>query len=76
MVSSFSANDSVPSPDVIRTAINKSIPLLEKGTKGSVEQRQCFTCHNQAVPVLALAEVRKRGFAIDEKNFETQLGHT
>ena len=76
MVSSLSANDSVPSPDVIRAAINKSIPLLEKGTKGSVEQRQCFTCHNQAVPVLALAEVRKRGFTIDEKNFDTQLRHT
>lgn len=76
MVSSLCADDSVPSPDAIRAAINKSIPLLEKGTKGSAEQRKCFTCHSQAVPVLALAEVRKRGFAIDEKNFKKQLRHT
>ena len=74
--SAVCADESVPAPDVIRAAINKSIPLLEKGTKGSADQRQCFTCHSQAVPVLALAEVRKRGFTIDEENFERQLQHT
>ncbi len=71
-----SADDSVPSPDAIRSAISRSIPLLEKGSRESAEQRQCFTCHNQAMPVLALAEARKRGFAVDEKNFERQLQHT
>jgi hypothetical protein len=76
MGSSLLADDSVASPEKISAAIKKSIPLLEKGAKGSAEERTCFTCHNQAVPVLALAEVRKRGFAIDEENFENQLQHT
>ncbi len=76
MASSLPAGDSVASPEEISAAIKNSIRLLEKGAKGSAEERTCFTCHNQAVPVLALAEVRKRGFAIDEKNFENQLQHT
>lgn len=65
-----------PSPATLRTAINKSIPLLEKGSAGSADHRQCFTCHSQAVPVLALTEARQRGFAIDEENFERQVQHT
>lgn len=64
------------SPLAIRAAIRKAIPLLENGARESARQRQCFTCHNQAVPVLTLAEARRRGFRIDEKNFEAQLKHT
>ncbi len=75
-VSDLSAGDAGPSADAIRAAISKSVPLLEKGSMGSADQRQCFTCHNQAVPLLALAEARKRGFAIDQDNFERQLRHT
>lgn len=75
-VSGVFAEDAEPSSDMLRAAITKSIPLLEKGSAGSAEQRQCFTCHSQAVPVLALAEARDRGFTIDASNFERQLRHT
>ncbi|MCH7551193.1 MAG: hypothetical protein IIA35_05775, partial [Proteobacteria bacterium] len=57
----------------LRAAITKSIPLVEKGSAGSAEKRTCFTCHSQAVPVVALAAVKQRGFAIDEDNFATQI---
>ena len=70
------ADDSEISPEVIRLVISKSIPLLEKGTMGSADQRQCFTCHSQTIPVLALVEARKRGFTIDDENFKRQMGHT
>lgn len=62
--------------DATRAAIVRSLPLLEKGTQGSAEQRKCFTCHNQALPMLTLVEARKRGFAINEDNFTRQLDHT
>lgn len=68
--------DDTPPADRIRAAIERSIPLLEKGAKGSADERQCFTCHSQAAPVLALAEVQRRGFSIDKENFERQLRHT
>jgi hypothetical protein len=70
------ADDTDASADGIRGAISKTIPLLQQGMKGSADERKCFTCHNQAVPVFALAEARRRGFAIDEENFTRQLDHT
>ncbi len=60
----------------IRIAISRAIPLLQAGAQGSSEQRKCFTCHSQAVPVLALAQARAKGFAIDEQIFDQQVEHT
>lgn len=62
--------------DSVRKAVAKSIPLLEQGSSGSADKRTCFTCHNQAVPVLALAEARRRGLPIDSRNLKRQLNHT
>jgi N-acyl-D-amino-acid deacylase len=75
-VSDLIADDSGPAPDVARDAITRAIPLLEKASAGSAAQRVCFTCHNQAVPVFALVEAKKRGFDVDFENLETQLQHT
>ena len=74
--SNLDADESPSLPDKVKAAISKAIPLLEKGTAGSADQRQCFTCHNQALPILALVEARKRGFGLDEPNLERQLRHT
>jgi hypothetical protein len=60
----------------VSAAIRKAIPLLEKGAAGSATEKKCFTCHSQALPVLALAEARQRGFKIDETVFQSQLQHT
>ena len=60
----------------VREAISRAIPLLEKASAGSADHRTCFTCHNQALPILALAEARKRNFVVDEKNFTRQVQHT
>lgn len=60
----------------VRSAIKKSIPLLEKTTIGTSEHRGCFTCHGHAMPVVALVEARRRGFIIDENNIREQLEHT
>lgn len=70
------ADEPATQEQAVRAAINRSIPLLEAGAAGSAEQRQCFTCHNQALPVFALAEAQSRDFKIDEANFERQLAHT
>ena len=61
----------------IRAAVSKSLPLLEKAAKGSMEKRsQCFTCHNQGLPVMALTTARGRGFAVDEENLRQQIQFT
>lgn len=63
-------------PSAIKSAIEKSIPLIEKASAGSARERKCFTCHNQAMSVFVLDEAKKRGFAIDEANFQLQIEHT
>jgi hypothetical protein len=59
--------------DALRTAVEKSLPLLMKGAVGHRENRTCFSCHNQGVPILATAAARERGFKVDEEELGRQL---
>lgn len=71
------AADSAPTPDVIRSAVEKSLPLLTAGARGSMEKRErCFTCHNQGLPVMALSMARSRGFKIDAEELRKQVKFT
>ena len=70
------ASEDGVSPADVRSAIRKAIPLLEAGSAGSADQRKCFTCHNQALPIVALCEARRRGFKVDENNLKRQIKHT
>ena len=63
-------------PEQVRAAVVKSIALLQQGGAGYREHRECFSCHHQALPVMALAEARRHGFSIDEAEFRAQLDHT
>ena len=71
------AADIAPSSEAIKAAVVKSLPLLETGARGSMEKRkQCFTCHNQALPIMALTTARSRGFTIDAENLRRQIQFT
>jgi hypothetical protein len=61
---------------VLRTAIQRSLVLLERASAGSADERKCFTCHSQALPVFAIASARRAGFEVDSHNFERQISHT
>ncbi len=66
-------------PDLaaIKAAVTKSLPLLERSAKTSMEERpQCFTCHHQGMPVLALTTARDRGFKIDAEGLRNQVQFT
>jgi hypothetical protein len=72
-----SAADTVPSDEAICLAVKKSLPLLTAGARGSMEEReQCFTCHNQGLPIMALTTARERGLAIDGENLRQQVQFT
>jgi hypothetical protein len=71
------AEDVGPANEVIEAAVMKSVPLLEAGARGSMAKRkQCFTCHNQALPVMALTMAQSRGIKIDTENLRQQLQFT
>ena len=62
-----------PAPDQIRAAVTRGMPLLLKGAVGHTAQRQCFSCHNQGLPILAATTARAHGFAVDGKELRKQL---
>lgn len=65
-----------PTDEQIRAAVIRSIPRIEASAATYRENRECFSCHHQALPVLMLTEARRRGFKIDEENYRAQLDHT
>jgi squalene cyclase len=71
------ADDDNPGGEAVKASIRKSLPLLELGAKGSLEQRkQCFNCHNQGLPMMALVSARARGFDIDGEHLRQQIRFT
>src|SRR4051812_3417305 len=63
-----------PGQEQIREAIAKSLPLLEKSARGSMEYvKQCFNCHNQGLPILTMVAAHERGFAMDAEHLQLQL---
>jgi hypothetical protein len=70
------AEEPAVSQDSLRAAIEKSLPLLTKGAAGHRENRTCFACHSQGLPMLTIAAAKDRGFKIDEEELGRQLAHT
>jgi hypothetical protein len=71
------AEPAPPTQEQIRSAVKKSIPLLENGARVSKQERErCFTCHNQGLPLIALNVARARGILIDEDAARDQLQFT
>jgi hypothetical protein len=66
-----------PKADAIKAAVAKALPLLEQGSRISMERRsRCFTCHNQGLVVMAVTAARDRGLTIDGDNLRKQLQFT
>jgi hypothetical protein len=57
-------NDGSPTPEDLRAAVQKALPLIIKSIEEYPKSRDCFSCHHQAVPVLALVTAKDRGVAV------------
>ena len=44
--------------DAMRMAAQRAIPLIEKSAAIYTEQRDCFSCHHQALTVMALSRAK------------------
>jgi hypothetical protein len=65
-----------PTPQQIRAAVARSLPLLEKSCTEYTAQRECFSCHHQALPLLGLTIARSHGFAVRAEVVQKQLQFT
>lgn len=61
----------------IRPAIQPALQLLEKSAAEYPNQRTCFSCHHQTLPMQALVLARDHGIPINEELFrnQTKLTH-
>ena len=57
----------------VRTAIDKGLKRVEQGINSYPKHRQCFSCHHQAMAVLAMTGARQRGFTVDAELLQTQI---
>jgi len=60
----------------IRTAVTKSLHLMETSSRTWIEKSGCVSCHHQAVPALAFALARPRGFRVDEEALRERVQAT
>jgi squalene cyclase len=57
-------------PARIRTAVDRALAPLQKSLVVYAEKRDCFSCHHQAVSLIALEIAGSRGLAIDHDAIE------
>ncbi|HZW33646.1 MAG TPA: hypothetical protein VFF52_23195 [Isosphaeraceae bacterium] len=71
------ASAAAPRAEAIRAAVNRALPLLVKASVGEYPRhRDCFSCHNQAVPAVALDLARRHGFAVEAETLRAIAEHT
>ena len=63
--------------ETIRNAVVRALPLLVKASAHEYpKHRECFSCHNQAVPAVAIDLAQKSGFEIGTQTLRTIADHT
>ncbi len=53
------------SPEEVRAAVSKALPVLERSTGNFVAKRTCVSCHHNILSILTFRMARDLGFPID-----------
>lgn len=65
-----------PRPEEIRAAAAKALVPIEQASMAYPDHRDCFSCHHQALPVLALSLAKERGFNVEAGAIQAQVEFT
>lgn len=60
----------------VKAAVERALPLIRKSALEYTEQRTCFSCHHQALPLYALSVARERGLASHRDDESAQVKFT
>ncbi len=60
----------------VRDAIETGLVLVQKAARSYPDHRDCFSCHHQTLPMLAMVTARNHGFAIDDGLLKDQAEFT
>ncbi len=61
-----------PDP-AVKAAVTKALQRIEKGLTNYPKHRQCFSCHHQAMGVIAMTAAQKHGFEVDSDVRQKQV---
>jgi len=59
--------------NTIQSAIESSLPLIQKADANFIPRAACFSCHNNSFAAMAVGSARGRGFPVDEKTSAQQV---
>jgi N-acyl-D-amino-acid deacylase len=62
--------------DTTTKAIEKGLRRLEQGSANYTENRQCFSCHHQALTLACFGSAQKRGFKVEPEKVKHQVEFT
>ena len=57
----------------LRSAIQDSLPLLQRADANFTAKSGCFSCHNNSMAAMAVGAARAHGFRIDEQTAAAQV---
>jgi ankyrin repeat protein len=57
----------------IQAAVQKVLPLIQRGDAGFTAKSGCVSCHNNSIAAMAVGLARKTGYAVDERIAAQQL---
>ncbi len=57
----------------INRAIESGLRIVQKGAENYPNNRECFSCHHQTLPMLAMREASQAGISIDEELMQEQI---
>jgi N-acyl-D-amino-acid deacylase len=60
----------------LKEAVAKGVQRVQQGATNYLTHRQCFSCHHQALPVMAMMLAQQRGLPIDKARLKEQVDFT
>lgn len=65
-----------PDTDEVREAVEKGLELVQKAARNYPKHRDCFSCHHQTLPMLAMDLAATKGLAVDADEMANQARFT
>jgi N-acyl-D-amino-acid deacylase len=62
--------------DAVKAAVQKGLRRIEAGAASYTKNRQCFSCHHQAMALMALTGAQKKGFTVSKDALPQQLDYS
>ncbi|MBT7852301.1 MAG: terpene cyclase/mutase family protein [Opitutae bacterium] len=62
--------------DTAHKSVQLAISVIEKSAATYVDKRECFSCHHQALTMMALNRARRAGFKVGEESISMQSRFT